>query len=62
MPPQSTEAWGPVAIGIVIFVILIVLIIFGVLFQFMGLYVRAWVSGARVSLPAASIRVFPRNA
>lgn len=51
MPPQSSDSWGPVAIGIVIFVFLIVIIIFGVLFQFMGLYIRAWVSGARVSLP-----------
>src|SRR6187431_474479 len=51
MPPQSPDTWGPVAIGIVIIVLLIVLIIFGVLFQFMGLYIRAWVSGARVSLP-----------
>jgi uncharacterized protein YqfA (UPF0365 family) len=51
MPPQSTESWSPLVIGVFIFVILVVLIIFGVLFQFIGVYVRAWVSGARVSLP-----------
>jgi uncharacterized protein YqfA (UPF0365 family) len=51
MPPQSPDSWSPFAIGIVIFILLVVLIIFGVLFQFMGLYIRAWVSGARVSLP-----------
>src|SRR5829696_3119792 len=47
---QSDNTWGPVAIGITIFVLLILLILFAVLFQFIGLYVRALVSGARVSL------------
>jgi uncharacterized protein YqfA (UPF0365 family) len=46
----DTDPWGAVGIGIIIFVLLILLIIFGVLFQFLGLYVRALVSGARVSL------------
>ena len=36
--------------GIVIFVLIVLLIIFAVLFQFLGLYVRAYVSGAKVSL------------
>ncbi len=36
--------------GVVIFSVIILLIIFAVLFQFIGLYVRALVSGARVSL------------
>src|SRR5437867_13028724 len=39
-----------VTIGIVLFVLLILLIIFGIIFQFFGLYVRAYVSGAKVSL------------
>jgi uncharacterized protein YqfA (UPF0365 family) len=47
---QGDSTWGPVAIGITIFVLLILLILFAVLFQFIGLYVRALVSGARVSL------------
>ncbi len=36
--------------GVVIVVLIALLVIFGVLFQFIGLYVRALVSGARVSL------------
>jgi uncharacterized protein YqfA (UPF0365 family) len=42
--------WGPFAVGLTIFILLVFLILFGVLFQFLGLYVRALVSGARVSL------------
>jgi uncharacterized protein YqfA (UPF0365 family) len=38
-----------VTYGIVIFLILVVLIVFMVLFQFVGLYIRALVSGARVT-------------
>jgi uncharacterized protein YqfA (UPF0365 family) len=37
-------------LGIVIFVLFIVLIIFIVVAQFLGLYIRAYVSGARVSM------------
>jgi uncharacterized protein YqfA (UPF0365 family) len=52
MPPSSSpDSWGTLGIVIIVFVLLVLLIIFGVLFQFMGLYIRAWVSGARVSLP-----------
>jgi uncharacterized protein YqfA (UPF0365 family) len=36
--------------GVLIVVLIALLVIFGVLFQFIGLYVRALVSGARVSL------------
>ena len=35
--------------GVVIFVLIVLLVIFAILFQFIGLYVRATVSGARVS-------------
>jgi len=41
---------GGVMIIITIVVVVIVLVIIGVLFQFLGLYVRAYVSGAKVSL------------
>ena len=43
---------GTSAIWIIVLIVLIVvfLIIFGLLFQFVGLYIRALVSGARVSL------------
>src|SRR5687768_10481021 len=48
---QPSEPWSAFAIGLTIFILLVLLIVFGVLFQFMGLYIRAWVSGARVDLP-----------
>ena len=41
---------GGIAIVITIFVLVILLVIVAVLFQFVGLYIRALVSGARVSL------------
>src|SRR3954466_12282861 len=41
---SNTLVWGGV-----IFVLIILLVIFAILFQFIGLYVRATVSGARVS-------------
>ena len=39
-----------VTVGVAIFVLIVLLIVFGLLFQFIGLYVRAAVSGARVGL------------
>ncbi len=42
--------WNFIWIVVTIFIVIIMLVIFGVLFQFLGLYVRALVSGARVSL------------
>jgi uncharacterized protein YqfA (UPF0365 family) len=47
---QTNDTWGPVVWGVLIVVLIALLVIFGVLFQFLGLYVRALVSGARVSL------------
>src|SRR2546423_303941 len=44
------NTWSPVAVGITIFVLIVQLVIFGLLFQFRGLYIRALVSGARVGL------------
>src|SRR3954468_21895192 len=41
---------SPWVIGVVIVVLIVLLIFFAVILQFMGLYVRAYVSGARVSL------------
>ena len=46
--PGSTS--NAVLWGVLIVVLIALLVIFGVLFQFLGLYVRALVSGARVSL------------
>ncbi len=42
--------WGPFGVGVMIFILIVLLVLFGVLFQFIGLYIRALVSGARVSL------------
>src|SRR5580692_1739486 len=44
-PPSTIIFWG-----ITLFILVILLIIFAVLFQFIGLYIRARVSGAKVSL------------
>src|SRR5438270_11206901 len=43
-PNSNTLVWGGL-----IFVLIVLLVIFAILFQFIGLYVRATVSGARVS-------------
>jgi uncharacterized protein YqfA (UPF0365 family) len=42
--------FSPVVIGVVIIVLIVLLIFFAIILQFMGLYIRAYVSGARVSL------------
>src|SRR3954454_8395580 len=46
-PLADTSPW---ALGLLVILVIVFLVIFGVLFQFVGLYVRAYVSGARVSL------------
>src|SRR5215207_1957018 len=50
MPILAEGEWGPIPYIIALVVVIAVLVIFAVLFQFVGLYVRALVSGARVSL------------
>src|SRR5262249_46335520 len=45
----AEEGTNPWVIGILLVVALVVLIVFAVLFQFVGLWVRALVSGARVT-------------
>src|SRR5438045_3829068 len=49
---DTTNATGmsPWLIVVLVVVLIVVLVIFSLLFRFMGLYVRAYVSGARVSL------------
>jgi uncharacterized protein YqfA (UPF0365 family) len=46
---QGNEGSNALFWGFIIFLLIVLLVIFGVLFQFIGLYVRAMVSGARVS-------------
>src|SRR5438132_4137909 len=47
---NTDSNWGPLPLIIAIIVLIVLLVIFGVLFQFIGLFVRAMVSGARVGL------------
>src|SRR5438105_11063675 len=46
----DSDSFSPWVIGVVIVILIVVLIFFAVILQFMGLYIRAYVSGARVSL------------
>src|SRR3954466_5857046 len=46
----ADDSFSPWVIGVVIVVLIVLLIFFAVILQFFGLYVRAYVSGARVSL------------
>src|SRR5947207_4014644 len=48
-PTEGT--WGAIPLIITIVILVILLIVFAILFNFLGLYIRAWVSGARVGLP-----------
>ena len=50
MSLAADEFWNPLTVGFTIILVIILLIAFGVLFQFLGIYVRALVSGARVSM------------
>jgi uncharacterized protein YqfA (UPF0365 family) len=44
---SSGQAW---AIAIAVIVLIVILVVFAILFNFIGLYVRAFVSGARVTM------------
>jgi uncharacterized protein YqfA (UPF0365 family) len=46
----NSDTWGPAAVIITIVILIAVLVFFAVIGQFVGLYVRALVSGASVSL------------
>lgn len=46
----TPEGWSGLTIGIVVFILIVLLAIFAIIFQFLGLYIRALVSGARVSM------------
>ena len=48
--PEGPSSWNAMWIGITVFLLFVLLVLFIVLFQFIGLYIRALVSGARVSL------------
>jgi uncharacterized protein YqfA (UPF0365 family) len=46
----QSSSWNPIATVVIVIIIIILLVVFAVLFNFIGLYIRAYVSGARVSL------------
>ncbi len=48
---QATETWSPITVGILVFTVIVLIVLFFILSQFIGLYVRAFVSGAKVSFP-----------
>jgi uncharacterized protein YqfA (UPF0365 family) len=50
MSVLAADTTNPLLIGVAIVVLIVLLVIFAILFQFLGLYVRALVSGARVSI------------
>ena len=56
LPPPALLAqtrpdeWSPVTIGVLIFLLVVILIVVGVLWRFIGLYIRAWISGASVGM------------
>ena len=47
---DTPPGFSPVVIGVVVFVLIVLLVLFAIVFQFLGLYIRAYVSGAKVSL------------
>lgn len=46
----QTDSGTIIVIAVVVVLLIVALVIFGLLFNFLGLWVRAWVSGAHVSL------------
>src|SRR5829696_1665742 len=47
---QADQGWSPVTIGVLVVLLIIVLVIVGILWRFIGLYIRAWISGASVGM------------
>src|SRR4051812_26054676 len=36
---------------VAIFILIVILVVIGIMWRFLGLYIRAWISGAHVPLP-----------
>src|SRR5688500_7449009 len=47
---QQSADWSPITIGILIVLLIVVLIVVAILWRFIGLYIRAWISGAHVGM------------
>src|SRR5204863_7619091 len=41
---------SPITIGILVVLLIVILVIVGILWRFIGLYIRAWISGASVGM------------
>lgn len=44
------DDWSPITVGVLIFLLILILIVVAVLWRFVGLYIRAWISGAHVGM------------
>src|SRR5690349_11795753 len=47
---QNESGWNPVYIGGLVLLLIIILVVVGILWRFIGLYIRAWISGASVGM------------
>ena len=47
---DAPSSWDPITIGILIVLLIIILVVIAVLWRFIGLYIRAWISGASVGM------------
>src|SRR5829696_3163799 len=47
---QADQGWDPVTIGILVVLLIVILVVIAVLWRFIGLYIRAWISGASVGM------------
>ena len=47
---SGSGGWNPITIGILVVLLIVILVVVGILWRFIGLYIRAWISGASVGL------------
>jgi uncharacterized protein YqfA (UPF0365 family) len=47
---QADTGWDPVTIGILVVLLIVILVVIAILWRFIGLYIRAWISGASVGM------------
>src|SRR5688572_8532117 len=47
---QANEGWDPVMIGVLVVLLIVILVVVAILWRFIGLYIRAWISGASVGM------------
>src|SRR5215207_9156572 len=47
---EVSQGWDPLYIGILVVLLIVILVVVGILWRFIGLYIRAWISGASVGM------------